>query len=118
MILRRPASSLFSLLALPILLAFSGCSALTSISILPAAGTVVLTGLGQTAQFSAYGASQMGSGQATTSNITTSVTWSVSNPSVATINSAGLATAVGAGYTQVTANSGGIVATSDLTVTL
>ena len=115
MILRRSASRLSLLLALPILLLFSGCSALKSISILPAAGTEVLT-VGQTAQFSAYGASQMGSGQPTTANITTSVTWSVSNSSVASINSSGLATALSAGHTQVTANSGGIVATSDLTV--
>jgi hypothetical protein len=116
MILRRSASPLSLLLALPILLSLSGCSALKTISILPAAGTEVLA-VGQTAQFSAYGQSQMGSGQATTANITTSVTWSVSNPSVASINSSGLATALSAGTTQITANSGGIVATSDLTVT-
>ena len=118
MILRRSASPLSLLLALPILLSLPGCSALKSISILPAVGTEVLTAVGQTAQFTAYGASQMGSGQATTANITTSVTWSVSNPSVASINSSGLATALSAGYTEVTADSGGIVATSDLTVTL
>ena len=53
-----------------------------------------------------------------TSNITGSVTWSVSNPNVATISTTGLATAVGAGYTQVMAESGGITATSDMTVTI
>jgi hypothetical protein len=77
-----------------------------------------LTAVGQTAQYTASGQSQMGTGLPTTSNVTGSVTWSVTNPSVATINSAGLATALGAGYTQVIAESNGITATSDLTVSL
>ena len=118
MILRRLASPLPLLLALPIVLSLTGCSSLKSISILPAAGSTVLTAVGQTVKFTAFGSSQMGSGQSTTSNLTNSVTWSVSKPSVATINSAGLATAVGPGYTQVTAVSDGVVATSDLTVAL
>ncbi|HEY4380536.1 MAG TPA: Ig-like domain-containing protein [Acidobacteriaceae bacterium] len=118
MILRRSASLFSSLLALPIILSLAGCSSLKTISILPGAGTEVLTAVGQTAQFSAYGASQMGSAQPTTANITNSVAWSVTNPAVASINSNGVATALSAGYTQVIANSGGIVATSDLTVTL
>ena len=71
MILRRSASPLSLLLALPILVSLAGCSSLKTISILPAAGSVVLTGVGQTAQFTAYGASQMGNAQPTTSNITT-----------------------------------------------
>jgi hypothetical protein len=118
MILQPRVSRLVSCLALPLMLAFSGCSSLKSIAILPAAGTEVLSGVGQTAQFSAFGQNQMGSAGPTTSNITTSVTWSVSNPSVAIINSSGLATAVGAGFTQVTAESGGFIATSDLAVTI
>jgi len=119
MIPRRSASVLSALLVLPIALALAGCSSLKSISINPPAGTVLLTAIGQTAQFTALGASQMGSANATTSNITTSVTWSVSNPSVATIDTTtGLATAVGAGYTQIMAESGGLTATSDLTVEL
>ena len=118
MILRRFASLLSLLVALPVTLSLAGCSALKTISILPAAGSVIMTGVGQTVQFSAYGTSQMGSGQPSTSNITTSVTWSVTNPSVASINSSGVATALSAGYTQVIANSGGVVATSDLTVAL
>jgi hypothetical protein len=59
----------------------------------------------------------MGSGPATTANVTNSVTWSTSNPNIATINSSGLATAVGAGYAEITAvASDGAVASSDLTV--
>ena len=115
---RRPASLLFCLLALPISLALTGCSSLNSIAILPAAGSVSLTGVGQTAQFTAVGASQVGSGPTSTSNITNSVNWSVTNPGVATISSTGLATAVGAGHTEVNAESGGLVASSDLTVAL
>jgi hypothetical protein len=59
----------------------------------------------------------MGSGPTTTANVTNSVTWSTSNPNIATINSSGLATAVGAGYAEITAvASDGAVASSDLTV--
>jgi outer membrane biogenesis lipoprotein LolB len=118
MIPRRPASFLLSLLALPAAALLAGCSALNSISILPGQGSVVLTAVGQTAQFQAFGSSQMGSGSPTTSNISNSVTWTAGNPSVATVNAAGLATAVGAGYTQIVASSGGISATSDLTVNI
>jgi Bacterial Ig-like domain (group 2) len=114
MILHRRASVLLSCLALPILLSLAGCSALKSIAITPAAGVVVLNAVGQTAQFTALGTSQMGTGQPTSSTI--SVNWSVSNPGVATISSTGLATAVGAGHTLIIAESGGITANSDLTV--
>jgi len=41
----------------------------------------------------------------TNHDITTEVTWSSSNPSVATVNSSGLATAVAAGTTTITATS-------------
>lgn len=116
MILRRPASRLSMLLALPILVSLAGCSSLKTISILP--GSVAFTGVGQTTQFTAYGASQMGSAQPTTSNITTSVTWSSSNSSVATINSSGLATAVGTGQTEIRAESDGVFATSEVSVSI
>src|ERR1039457_2259977 len=118
MIPRRPASFLLSLLALPAAALLAGCSALHSISILPGQGSVVLTAVGQTAQFQAFGSSQMGTGSPPTSNISNSGNWTAGNPSVATINAAGLATAVGAGYTQIIATSGGISATSALTVSM
>jgi hypothetical protein len=118
MTLRRFASLLLVLLTLPLSLAVTGCSSLQAIAINPAAGVVVLTAVGQTAQYSAIGSSQVGSGIPTTSNISGSVTWSVSNPNVATISAAGLATAIGAGYTQISAESGGVTATSDLTVNI
>ena len=118
MILRRPASLLLPFLALPVVLSLAACSTLDSITIQPGAGSVILTAVGQTAQFSAFGVSQTGEAIPTTSNITTSVGWSSSNPSVATINSAGIATAVGPGYSQILAQSGGQVATSDVTVAI
>jgi hypothetical protein len=114
MIPRRPASLLLPLLALPVVLALAGCNALKSMTIQPAAGSVVLTGIGQTAQFTAIGTSQMGNAQTTTGGV--SANWSVSNPNVATINSSGLATAKGPGYTQIFAESNGVTATSDITV--
>ncbi len=116
MMLRRPVSFLLSLSVLPLALAFVGCTSLQSISILP--GSVQLTSAGQTVQFTAIGTGQMGSAPTTTSNITTQVTWSVTNPNVATINQGGLATAVGNGTTEVMAESGGITATSDITVSI
>jgi hypothetical protein len=115
MILRRSASLLLPILALPVVLTLAGCSSLQSLTIQPASGSVVLTGIGQTAQFTAVGTSQMGNAQPTTGSV--SANWSVSNAGVATINSAtGLATAVGPGYTQVIAQSNGVTATSDITV--
>ena len=113
---RRPAPFLLSLLALPLALAFTGCSSLKSISITP--GSVSLTAAGQTTQFTALGASQMGSAAPSTSNVTDQVTWSVTNPNVATINQNGLATAVGNGTTQVMAESGGVTATANITVSI
>jgi hypothetical protein len=116
--MRRPASILLSCLALPIVLSLAGCSALISISILPVAGSVVLTAVGQTEQYSAFGQQQVGSAPSTTQNITNSVTWSAGNSAVATISATGLATAVGPGTTTITAESNGITASSDLTVTI
>jgi uncharacterized protein YidB (DUF937 family) len=118
MILRRPASLIVSLLMLPLAIALAGCTSLQSIAIIPAAGSVLLTGVGQTVQFTAVGTGQMGSATPTTSNITNQVSWSVTNPNVASINSAGVATAIGSGNTQVIAQSNGIIATSDITVAI
>jgi len=114
--LRRPASPLLALFALPLALVLAGCSKVTAIEILPGPGTTVLTAIGQTAQFRAIAANQMGSASATTSDITTSVAWSVTNPNVVTINAAGVVTAVGPGFSQINAESNGIVASSDVTV--
>ena len=73
-------------------------------------------------QFHAVGSYQQGSHQPTTQDITNSVTWSSSTPSVATIDSTGVATAVGSGTTTITAVGAGafgaIQGTSNIQVNL
>jgi len=82
---------------------------LSSIAITPADKTIIA---GNTQQFTATGTYS----NSTTSDISSSVTWTSSDTSVATINSRGQATAVSAGTTTVTASSGGISGTTTLTV--
>jgi hypothetical protein len=119
MTLRPRASLLLVLLGLPLALSLTACNKVEAISIVPGPGIEVLTATGQTAQYSAFAEEQMGNAQPTTANITNSVTWSTSNPNIATITSSGLATAVGAGYVEITAtSSNNVIATSDLTVNI
>lgn len=118
MLLRRPASLVLALLALPAAMYLAGCNSLKTISILPGPGATTLTAVGQTAQFTAVAENQMGNASPTTANITTQVSWSVSNPAVATINSSGVVTAVGNGTSQVIAQSNGVIANSDVTVSI
>ncbi len=82
---------------------------LTSISVTPATATIANGG---TQQYTATGNYSNGTQQ----NITATVTWGSSSTSVATINSAGLATGVGAGNTTITATLGSISGTATLTV--
>jgi hypothetical protein len=96
-----------------------GCnnSGLDSVQVTPA--TQALT-VGQTAQFTATGT--FGNAKnPSTQNITSSVTWTSSVPSVATISAAGIATAVGAGTTTITASTssfnGHVSSSATLTVT-
>jgi uncharacterized protein YjdB len=113
------ASLLPVLLGLPLALFFAGCNKVESLSIVPGPGIEVLTAVGQTAQYTAYAGEQMGSAPQTTNNVTSSVSWTSSNPNVASVNSSGLATALSAGYVQITAtSSNNVIATSDLTVTI
>ena len=114
MTLRRIPALLLLLLALPL----AGCKTVLSLVIIPAAGVEILTAVGQTAQFKAMATSQTGSSPADASDVTTSSHWSSSIPSVATISATGLVTAVGEGNTTITAENGGIIATSDVTVTI
>jgi uncharacterized protein YjdB len=117
MTLRTRASLLLVLFSLPLALLLTACNKVEALAIVPGPGIDVLTAAGQTAQYTAFAQEEMGSGPITTANVTNSVTWSTSNPNIATINSSGLATAVGAGYVEITAvASDGAVAASDLTV--
>ena len=86
--------------------ALVGCGnpqGLDSVSVSPASQALTV---GQTAQFTATGTFGNAS-HASSQVITGAVTWSSSSPSVATVSSGGLATAVGAGTTTITANAAG-----------
>jgi hypothetical protein len=84
---------------------------LVSITVTPASPAVAV---GATQQFTATGTYI----DDTTKDLTSSVTWSSSNVSIATITSNGMATAVAAGQTTITATyNNAILATTDFTVT-
>jgi trimeric autotransporter adhesin len=82
---------------------------LTSISVTP--GTQAMA-VGTTQQFTAVGSFDDGSTQ-----LLTSLTWSSSSNSVATVSTIGLVTAVGTGTATLTATSGSISGTASLTIT-
>ena len=84
--------------------------ALLSIAVTPANSSIPN---GTSQQFTATGSYSDGS----TQNLTNSVTWGSSNTSVATIDSTGLATAVGTGNTTVSAVSGSVSGSTTLIVT-
>src|SRR6201986_1869035 len=96
-----------SLACFAVLLSSCSTPSLRTVSITPATGATILTSRGQTAQFHAVGSFQQGSHQPTTQDITNTVTWSSSTPSVATIDSTGIATAVASGTTTITATGNG-----------
>jgi hypothetical protein len=81
---------------------------ISSIAITPANPTIAVGG---TQQFVAIATLSDG----TTSNVSSSVTWTSSNPAVATITNTGLASALTAGSTTITATSGSVTATTNLT---
>jgi uncharacterized protein YjdB len=82
---------------------------LVSISVSPSPLSIAL---GTNQQFSAVGSFDDGSTQ-----LLPSVIWSSSSSSVATVNAAGFATAVGTGTATITAASGSVSGTAALTVT-
>ncbi len=105
----------FSCLAL--FLAGCGSKGLNSVRVTPAAQSVAV---GQTAQFTAVG-TYGNANRPSTQDITSTVTWTSSTPSVATISASGTATAVSAGSTIITASATGyagpVSSTAALTVT-
>jgi Bacterial Ig-like domain (group 2) len=82
---------------------------LTSISITPSGGSIPL---GESQQFSATGTYNDGS----TQDLTTSVQWTSSNPTILSLSGAGTATAAAVGTVTVTAMSGTVAATDQLQV--
>ncbi len=83
---------------------------LASIAVTPANASIAI---GSAQQFTATGMYSSG----TTQNLTGTGTWTSSNPAVATINSAGLASALAVGQTTITATSGGNSGSTVLTIT-
>jgi len=109
---------ILAVLAVALILAFAGCGTgytLASIEVTP--GVQVLNAPGETSQFKAIG-TYAKAGHLTTRDITNQVQWSSSDVSVATIDSAGLATAgIVFGQTTIVATSKSgatIIGTSDL----
>lgn len=84
-------------------LSIAGCTTtqgLDSVQVTPAAQALAV---GQTVQLTATGT--YGNGKhPSTQNITNMVTWSTTTPAVATVNASGVATAVSAGTTTITAS--------------
>jgi uncharacterized protein YjdB len=83
---------------------------LQSIAVTPANPSVPK---GQTEQFTATGTFSDNS----TQNLTNQVTWASAKPAVATINAAGLATAVSSGTSTISATLSGVTGSTVLTVT-
>lgn len=86
-----------------------GLGSLINLNVSPANTTI---SPGTTQQYTATGTYSNGPAQ----NLTNLVTWSSSIPSVATINAAGLATAVAVGSTSVQASFGTVTGSTGLTV--
>jgi hypothetical protein len=100
--------------------ALAGCgnpSGLDSVQVTPSSQSLAV---GQTAQFTAIGTFG-NANHPTTQNITSTVTWSSTTPSVATVSPAGLVTAVAAGTATITAGAtafnGPVSSSATLTVT-
>ncbi len=109
-----------ALLLLSVGSTLAGCgnpSGLDSVQVTPASQSLAV---GQTSQFTAYGTFGNAS-HPTKQNITSTVTWSSATPSVATVSTSGMVTAVSAGTTTITAEAtafNGLVSSSaTLTVT-
>jgi hypothetical protein len=99
-----------ALTAAQILAIYQGDPTLVSIAVTPVNPSITVGGQ---QQFTATGTYSDGSHQ----DLTTTATWTSSTPGVATVNSTGLATGVGAGNTTITASSGSIQGSTGLTVT-
>src|SRR5262249_1776422 len=84
---------------------------LTSIAVTPANGTLTV---GATQPYTATGTYS----DSSTQNLTSQVTWASSNTAAATIDSTGLATAVAAGSTTISATLGAVSGSTGLSITV
>jgi len=78
-----------------------------------AAGSTTLTSIGATVQLQAAATDLAGNAV-----LSTTYTWASSDEAVVTVNSLGLATAVGAGPASVSATTGSVLGSIELTVSL
>ncbi len=117
---RRFLSIAVCFFSLSVVVANTGCGGgsssnptsktLTSVSVTSSSTSVAM---GATRQFTATATYSNGS----TANVSSTASWTVAIPAIATIDSSGLATGVAAGSTNVTASLGGISGNALLTVT-
>jgi uncharacterized protein YjdB len=89
---------------------FPDANSLVAISVTPSNASLQLT---KTQQFTAIGSF----GDGTSKDVSSTVTWSSSSSNVASINNAGLATALQTGTTTITASQSGQSGSTTLTVT-
>lgn len=110
-----------ALLLVSLILPFTGCGSSTEVDSITVSPSTVSLAIGGTTQLTATGSVGHGSHPATSTNITASVTWTTSSTSVATVSSAGLLTAVGAGSATITATMqgfGGLLTSNSVAVTV
>ena len=114
---QRPRFIPLVALALPFLLMIAGCvgqffpsaTSITALQVSPSNATVAPTVTQQYTVTATYANN-------TTADVTSSVTWSTSPTSVATITSGGLLTAVAMGTATVNAQSGSVIGSTGVTV--
>ena len=120
----RSFTQVAPLACLPLLLLLAGCGSgtapvqdnpqdnpksVTSIAVTPSGASLAIGATQQLTATATYS-------DQTTANVTATVSWMSANAAFATVNSAGLATGVGAGSTSVTASLSGVSGTDMLTV--
>jgi Bacterial Ig-like domain (group 2) len=109
-----------ALLLAGVVLPIMGCGSAEVDTLQVSPGAVQMV-VGATAQLTATGVFNHGTGPSTTQNLTNQVTWSTASADVATVSNTGMVTGVGAGTVTITASMNGygglLSATSTVTVT-